>query len=479
MESTRVSLTFDELRADWTTERGPFNDRDEVYCVVAGVSGSPRARRKISVPRVSPPPPEDYFQFKTGERKSNIGLTDMTLESGDVALVEVVIREQDNAQKDAILAGVEAAAVGAVALYTGSSTLTKIAEDKAKAALKQAYDSLGRDGDQNIGAFSVQITNLNGRIETEWYDGPGTLITSRNGSSATFEAEASDAKYTGRMSARVNGWSEWQSLGGIIIGPPAAICRQPTIIDTFARGKDNHLWQNSWTQSSGWLGWNGHNDGFELGSSPAVDSMGPNHKHLFVRGTDGAVWQKWYLDGQSWSIWSSHGGNIIGEPAVHSRNSQITDIFARGMDDRLWTRHYQVDHWENWARVDDFEITSSPAVCSTGPEDVHVFVRGKDKGLYHKFWAPSGWSGWEPLGGVIIDAPCACSRNGSIIDVFARGTDDHLWQRHWHVDHWESWWGHGGLKMDSSPAAASLHSEHVQVFTRGKDGQLWWKSWLG
>lgn len=43
LPKVRMSLRLDDVRAEWTTERNAFNNRDEVYFVVAGVSGSKKS----------------------------------------------------------------------------------------------------------------------------------------------------------------------------------------------------------------------------------------------------------------------------------------------------------------------------------------------------------------------------------------------------------------------------------------------------
>ena len=54
-------------------------------------------------------------------------------------------------------------------------------------------------------------------------------------------------------------WSEWECLGGILVGPPTAIgsAVAPGRIDVFGVGQDGSLWQIVW-DNNGWSGWFPH-----------------------------------------------------------------------------------------------------------------------------------------------------------------------------------------------------------------------------
>jgi hypothetical protein len=473
-----VQLVVDEINAGWTTERSPVNDRDEVYFVLNGASGSPKATQKIAVPRVSPPKPEDYFQFKTGDTMHNIGLLDLTLNHGDTAVVNIAIREQDNAQFPAIVDAVQAGAAGLVAFFTGNPQAAEFAKDKAKSALKEFYASLSKDGDQNLAGFGAKLSYKDRRLQAEWYGGPTTLITSQDGLSATFESEDSDARYTGRVSARAFQWSAWQPFLKIgFTGRPAVFSRDPNVLDVFVRGTDNRLWHRHLNRGR-WFEWARH-DGLELASSPVADSMGPEHIHVFARGADGKLWQKaWQPTG--WSGWFCLEGSLTGPPAVRSRTSNICDVFVRGTDNRLWQRSWDTDHWTDWARHEDgFVLGSSPVADSMGSEHVHIFALGADAQLWQKAWLATGWQDWLPLGGNFASDPAVRSRNPNVCDVFVRSADNRLWHRHFNSGAWKNWAVHHDTELVASPTANSMGPDHIQVFGQGTDGQIWFKRWGG
>lgn len=195
-----AQIVIDEIRADWTTERNPLNNRDEAYFVLNGGIGSNSGYRPANGGKIAPPPPEDYFQFWNETVISNIGLTEVSLNAGESAFVTIVLREQDNTQLPAIKEAVVAAAAG-VAAYFGAPT-ADIAKDKAKSAAIQFYESLKQDGHQNLGGFSVRIVYRDGQRKVEWISGSATELIHQDGSTALFKATDSDAQYIMRVSVK-------------------------------------------------------------------------------------------------------------------------------------------------------------------------------------------------------------------------------------------------------------------------------------
>lgn len=69
-------------------------------------------------------------------------------------------------------------------------------------------------------------------------------------------------------------------------------------IDIFARGADDSLSHRSF--ANGWSQW--ESLGGVLGSAPAASSWGAGRLDVFVRGGDNMLWHKWY-DLNGWSVW--------------------------------------------------------------------------------------------------------------------------------------------------------------------------------
>ena len=97
--------------------------------------------------------------------------------------------------------------------------------------------------------------------------------------------------YGGRTQYTEGTWSEWEPLGGQIIGGPTVFSLSDTHVDIFARGTDFQLWQKAW-RTDHWIDWHKpDNEEFFLWSSPVVASTGADLQ-VYARGSDGQVWRK-------------------------------------------------------------------------------------------------------------------------------------------------------------------------------------------
>jgi hypothetical protein len=204
LERIRIQIVIDEITAGRTTETG-LNDRDEVYFVIPGAS----SKGPIDITRISPSGDEDYFGLKSGEKVTNISLLQLDLDSGEVAYIPVVIREQDNAQLPAIKKAVTAYALTLAGFIVGtgnpelSLALKEEAKEQAKESAKSFINSLSSDGDQTIGAVSMLIHNQKGNLTVKWENVKDTTILSQDSSSAFFQATGGDSNYTVRVRAKL------------------------------------------------------------------------------------------------------------------------------------------------------------------------------------------------------------------------------------------------------------------------------------
>ena len=86
-----------------------------------------------------------------------------------------------------------------------------------------------------------------------------------------------------------NGWSGWEPLGGSFISGPDATSCTPGHLDAFAVGSDHGLWRESWTGNQ-WTGW--QPQGGRWTSDPStVCPAGATVLNLYARGIDNAIWQ--------------------------------------------------------------------------------------------------------------------------------------------------------------------------------------------
>jgi hypothetical protein len=192
-----IEIAADRLACSQPTETG-LSDRDEVYFALFGAS----QQAPIHVPRVSPPPPEDYYGLHAGQAASNIRLWQGFLGNGETAFLTVVVREQDNAQAQVFATLLHGAATTLGAILTGGAVGPSILN-----ALKEAAEDLVKsftdDGDQTIGAFAVRVTNQNQTLAVEWSPlADASIITTapHTGPSKTLTLSGATAHYT--VSAR-------------------------------------------------------------------------------------------------------------------------------------------------------------------------------------------------------------------------------------------------------------------------------------
>ena len=127
------------------------------------------------------------------------------------------------------------------------------------------------------------------------------------------------------------GWSRWESLGGVLTTAPAAASWQPNRLDVFAGGTDSSLY-HTWWDGRAWNGW--ESLGGVLTSGPAVSSKGPNNLDVFVKGTNDILYKRSW-NGSRWGDWENLGGTINSEPAAVSWGPNRTDVFARGPERNL------------------------------------------------------------------------------------------------------------------------------------------------
>ncbi|HEY7907486.1 MAG TPA: hypothetical protein VIC60_01375, partial [Thermomicrobiales bacterium] len=127
-------------------------------------------------------------------------------------------------------------------------------------------------------------------------------------------------------------WGGWESLGGLLTSPPAAVAWGPDRLDLFAPGGDNAIW-HKWWDGANWGGW--ESLGGLLTSPPIVTSWAENRLDLFAKGGDNAIWHKWW-DGANWGGWESLGGLLTSPPAGTSWAADRLDLFALGGDNAVW-----------------------------------------------------------------------------------------------------------------------------------------------
>lgn len=284
------------------------------------------------------------------------------------------------------------------------------------------------------------------------------------------------------------GWSAWVPIGSPpsgSTGRPAALSRNSRVTNIYARGGDKALWQLGFWNNR-WHGWDRHEDGLMLASSPAAASPGPDHEIVFAAGADGALRSKSWRSGTGWSGWDSLGTNEIGftgDPVATCRDPRTCNVYVRGTDNALWQLIWSQDGRRHWARHGDAGmLAADPAAAALGPDQEIVFIVGTDGDVWAKRWtAGAGWGGWDLLGapvGGVAGGLGAISRHPGVVDIFARGNDDALWQRGYRDGRWHDWTRHqDGTAVTGTPVADARGPNHELVVHRGRDAELYLKWW--
>ena len=278
-----------------------------------------------------------------------------------------------------------------------------------------------------------------------------------------------------------NDWFGRSSYTTSLKWEPTAVSQATGKINIFARGTDNRLWQNWYSNGSWQTNWN-YIDGPSQGSSsPTAISWYDGHMDVFET-RNGEIWHKWYGTPGGWRGWSSlgkpSGVRLGGNVAVVSQSNGKINIFARGNDGRLWQNWFDGHKWQtNWNYIDGPSPASkSPSAISWSDGHMDVF-EVRNGNLWHSWYAsPGGWRAWSKIG-----RPSSSNLTGYVgavtqatgkINIFAKGEDGRMWQNWYSNGSWQTNWNYidGQLPSASSPSAISWYNGHLDVFEINKGG---------
>ncbi|MFP5346593.1 MAG: hypothetical protein ACLGIA_06170 [Actinomycetes bacterium] len=259
-------------------------------------------------------------------------------------------------------------------------------------------------------------------------------------------------------------YSAWQSLGGGIIGRPAALSTPSDGMEVVTVGTDRALYSRSFSGS--WSPWEGLGGTTDL--SPAVASPAKDRVDVFVRGTDNALWHR-TRTGKTWSAWESLGGTLDSAPAAVSAKPGGMDVFVRGTDKALWQRSYSGGSWSGWKSLGG-GLASAPSVTSDGPGRIDLVVTGTDGGVWHRSLRTT-WTPWLNLGGQSTSDPAIAAPATNMLEVASVGKDRRVKRRGYSAG-WLGWSDAGG-QTDAGPALVGRLDKKMAVFVRGTDGAVW------
>ena len=164
------------------------------------------------------------------------------------------------------------------------------------------------------------------------------------------------------------GQTDWQDLGGSIVGSPVAVSWGVNRLDLFARFDDgsvrNKVWEMPratwWPSQTGWQDLGGAGIG-----APAVVTWGPGHLAVFMRGAKGTVLHKaWNANPGTWwpgqTDWHDLGGSIVGSPAAVSWAPGRLDLFARFDDGSVRNKVWEIERATWWPSALDWQTLGTP-----------------------------------------------------------------------------------------------------------------------
>lgn len=203
-------------------------------------------------------------------------------------------------------------------------------------------------------------------------------------------------------------WSAWNNMGNVpSIGPIEAVSWGSNRIDLFTVGEDRALWHKWWDGSEwhpGQTEWESLG-GYVVGK-PQVVSMFPNRFDVFIKNRSGQIQTKFY-EGEwepTMTSWHTLGGDAVGHMSVEAWGGNRLDVLfqdrATGQLQQMW--------WDgSWHQTPinlGGLLVGAPEVVSRGNGFLDVFARGRDDAMHHKWyngsWGPST-TGWNYHGGVM------------------------------------------------------------------------------
>jgi len=222
-------------------------------------------------------------------------------------------------------------------------------------------------------------------------------------------------------------FTPWQSLGGYLDSGPGAVGRSPQNTDSFVRGGDGALYQQSFMPDGKWSGW--IRLGHSMLSAPAVSlRKGSGILDLFWRGADNGIEAKSWVPNQGWTDVNAtqlDPGLTASAPAAVSRNNGQVDVIVRGTNDRVFLNAYNGAGWSGWGEIPGgMTTTDAPAAIVRTLNTIDVMVRAGNGEIRWITWDGAAWSGWRTVPGAVESAPAVVSDNGSRMWLFARRGGD-------------------------------------------------------
>jgi hypothetical protein len=159
--------------------------------------------------------------------------------------------------------------------------------------------------------------------------------------------------------------------------------------------------------------------------APAVATYTYGRTDVFVRGRNNDLYQKTWTG--SWTGWGRPKPNqcLRSAPAATARDGRI-DVFFRGCDNDIWRVTRLNGSWSSASRPLPGRCTlNAPAATSWSTTRIDVFYRGCDNVLYEMTWNGSSWTQTVPIAGTcLLSGPGAVAPGYGRFDIAYRGCDN-------------------------------------------------------
>lgn len=247
-------------------------------------------------------------------------------------------------------------------------------------------------------------------------------------------------------------WSGQASLGGTVIGAPAAAIAGNSTLVVGARGTDSALWVRTLSNGtwSPWRSWGGR-----MSASPALAGSSDGRVYAFSRGPDGSLQTATMAPGGAVTGWRGLGGRLVTAPAAVSAAPGSAEVYAAGTDRAVWRDALSGGRWSGWKRLGGATYSAPAAAWIPGSNSTHLFARGTDNALWENTGSVGAFGGWHKLGGVLIDGPAAAGAPPPGLDVAVRGTDTAVWTASYRSGRW-SGFARAWAAAAPAPAASRL-----------------------
>lgn len=267
--------------------------------------------------------------------------------------------------------------------------------------------------------FSTYLTITSGFTQTVT---PAAVRDAADGSVDLFSTGPRGEVYH-RQFESGRGWLPWQSLGGALVGGPAALRRADGTAQVWFRGQGNTLHSGRVSATGAFLGW--QHWGGVVTSRPYPVRMPDGSTLVFFTGGDGALWYGSWSAALAFTGWHALGGALAAGagPGAASTGPGAVTAVVNAANATVYTRAYAAGRWGPWVGRGGSAV-GDVAAASPAAGVFDAYVRGTTGALY----TARGSGPWVNAGGTLAAGPFAAATPGRT-DVYALGADGATFQR--------------------------------------------------